>query len=144
MKLIAYIALATGIRNREPDSGGQDPTEPGGDLIQCQASYFTEWRYNYGSCGFPYNNPKTVALSAIYMEQGKDLYCGRYIRVYRSKNGKVKQVDLMVADTCPGCVPTNGRNVLIDLTDVAFGDLLFDGESAEQLGLIDVEWEFIS
>lgn len=98
----------------------------GGGARKGQASYYTEWSSNPGSCGFI---PTESDICAIH-PSNMPAKCNSCILVdYNGNKLKVK-----VTDTCPGCSPDK-----IDLSDKAFQKLAGDLGK----GIINITWEFV-
>lgn len=95
------------------------------ESIRGEATYYTEWVYNPGSCGYVPVNKNIVALPAIYMPHS----CGKCIRIDQG----AKSVIATVTDTCPSCHPTH-----IDLSDALFQQL-----AAKENGRISIKWRMV-
>ena len=90
-----------------------------------KCSFYKEWAYNPGSCGYIPTTKNIVALSPVFMPQS----CGKMVEiVYQGKT-----YTAMVSDTCPSCSPTK-----IDVSDVLFSHL----DSCEK-GILEIQWKFV-
>ncbi|KAJ7862807.1 RlpA-like double-psi beta-barrel-protein domain-containing protein-containing protein, partial [Mycena olivaceomarginata] len=84
----------------------------------------------FGACGEPLQNSDfIVALGAGHYNEGS--HCGQTISVEYNGN----QIEVTVADLCPGCQGDNG----IDLSEGAMAEL---DANYVQDGVISVTWAF--
>jgi expansin (peptidoglycan-binding protein) len=93
--------------------------------VQGQASYYTEWKSNAGSCGFIPTNGDIAAVNPQFMPAK----CKQCILIsYQGKELKVQ-----ATDTCPGCSATK-----IDLSDTAFQKL-----DSLSKGILQIQWKWV-
>lgn len=88
-------------------------------------SFYNEWRWNPGSCGWVAPHGAIVALPPKFMPHA----CGKCILVSHESG---KMIKLQVTDTCPSCPEDK-----IDISDLAFERL-----DIKSKGILPIKWRF--
>lgn len=118
---------------RVPSNGafGVDPERPcllpSARGLGGKATYYTEWSYNPGSCGYIPGYDNIVAVAPQHMPHS----CGRCILV-RCGGRAIKAV---VTDTCEACA---ANTKWIDLSSNMFSRF-----APHDVGVLQVDWDFV-